>query len=130
MKTNLIFNEESGAGINPPIYLGHIPTGAKCLALIMEDYDSPEGSQTHWLVWNIPLTHHIKEREIHGIEGINDFQISGYTGPLSHGRIHRYVFKVYGLKQLLDLSPNSSITELQRSMSPHVIAFGEFSGLY
>ena len=86
-----------GVNINPPLDIKDIPEKAKCLALIVDDPDAPIGVWVHWVVWNIPVTHHIKENEVHGTEGINDFQQQHYGGPCPPSGTHRYFFKVYAL---------------------------------
>jgi|SRR5665647_472915 len=119
-----------GININPPLNIEHIPEEAKCLALIVDDPDAPIGTWVHWLVWNIPVTHRIKENEVHGTEGTNDFQQHRYAGPCPPSGTHRYFFKVYALNTLLDLPANTKKLELEKAMSEHIIAFGELIGLY
>lgn len=119
-----------GQNINPPLQIEHIPEETKCLAMIVDDPDAPAGTWVHWLVWNIPVTHHIKEDEIHGIEGINDFKKHHYGGPCPPSGTHRYYFKIYALDSLLDLPANSTKIQLEKAMSEHIIGFGELIGLY
>ena len=59
-------------------------------------------------MWDIPVTHHIKEDEAHGVHGTNDFGKKVYSGPYPpvDGR-HRYFFKVYPLDCTLRLYINS-----------------------
>ncbi len=70
-----------GENISPPLDIKFIPENAKCLALIMDDPDVPLGTWVHWTAWNIPVTHYIKEDEVHSVQGINDFQQYHYGGP-------------------------------------------------
>ncbi len=119
-----------GINVNPPLSIEHIPDDSKSLVLIMEDPDIPNGTWVHWLVWNIPVTHHIKENEIHGIEGINDFQQHHYGGPCPPTGTHRYIFKIYALNALLDLPSKTQKLQLERAMSEYIIGFGELVGLY
>lgn len=119
-----------GININPPLDIEDIPEEAKCLALIVDDPDAPMGTWAHWLVWNIPVTHHISENGVHGIEGYNDFQQHHYGGPCPPSGTHRYFFKVYALDALLDLPPQTGKLQLEKAMSEHIIAFGELTGLY
>lgn len=119
-----------GRNINPPINIEHIPKETKCLALIVDDKDAPAGSWAHWLAWNIPVTHRIKENEIHGKEGVNDFQRKHYDGPCHLSGTHRYSFKVYALDTLLSLPANTKKEQLEKAMSEYIIAFGELTGLY
>ncbi|WP_036678806.1 YbhB/YbcL family Raf kinase inhibitor-like protein [Daejeonella oryzae] len=119
-----------GINVNPPLNIEHIPEDAKCLAMIVDDPDAPAGNWVHWLVWNIPVTHHIKENEIHGIEGFNDFHQHHYAGPCPPEGTHHYFFKIYALNALLNLPLNTRKLQLEKAMSEHIIAFGELVGLY
>jgi len=119
-----------GSNVNPRLNIEHIPEEAKCLALIMDDPDAQMGTWVHWVVWNIPVTHHIKENEVHGIEGFNDFQQHHYGGPCPPSGTHRYFFKVYALDALLNLPANTRKVQLEKAMSDHIIAFGELIGFY
>lgn len=119
-----------GQNINPPLDIEHIPEEAKCLVLIVDDPDAPIGVWVHWLVWNIPVTHHIKENQVHGKEGFNDFQQHHYSGPCPPSGTHRYFFKVYALNTLLDLPADTKKLALEKAMSEYIIAFGELIGLY
>jgi len=119
-----------GENISPPLELAQIPTEAKSLVLIVDDPDAPGKTWVHWLVWNLPVTHHIKENEVHGTEGINDGQKHHYIRPCPPSGTHRYFFKVYALNSLLDLPANTDKTQLEKAMSKHIIGFGELIGLY
>ena len=119
-----------GVNVSIPLNIKHIPEEAKCLTLIVDDPDAPIAAWVHWVVWNIPVTQHIKENEVHGTEGINDFQQHNYGGPCPPTGTHRYFFKVYALDALLDLPANTKKLQLEKAMSEHIIAFGELIGLY
>lgn len=119
-----------GENINPPLAIAHIPEETVCLAIIMNDPDAPLGEWTHWLTWNIPVTHYIKENEVHGMVGINDFLQCEYCGPCPPDGAHRYYFKVYALDALLDLPAKTKKHQLEKAMSEHIIGFGELVGLY
>lgn len=119
-----------GENISPPMDIKDIPEEAKCLALIVDDPDAPVGTWVHWIVWNMPVTHHIKENEVHGTEGENDFQQHHYGGPCPPSDLHRYFFKVYALDALLDLPADTKKIQLEKAMSEHIIGFGELIGLY
>lgn len=119
-----------GMNINPPLDIENMPADAVCLAVIVEDPDAPGKTWVHWIAWNIPVTHHIKEDEVHGIEGLNDFGARHYGGPCPPSGIHRYFFKLYALDKILDMPSLSRKPELEKEMSGHIIAFGELIGLY
>jgi Raf kinase inhibitor-like YbhB/YbcL family protein len=119
-----------GRNMSPPLDIKDIPEEAKCLVLIVDDPDAPKGIWVHWLVWNIPVTHHLKENLVHGIEGMNDFHQHHYGGPCPPSGTHRYFFKVYALDALIELSADAKKKELEEAISDHIIGFGELIGLY
>lgn len=119
-----------GLNVNPSLEIKNIPAEAKCLAVIVEDPDAPAGTWVHWVVWNIPVTHHIKENSVQGIEGINDFQKHHYGGPCPPSGTHHYYYKIYALDTLLELPVTAKKSQLEKAMSEHIIAFGELIGLY
>lgn len=119
-----------GENINPPLDIAAIPKEAKSLVLIVEDRDAPSGNWLHWLVWNIPITHHIHQDEVPGDQGLNDFGQNMYGGPCPPSGTHRYFFKMYALDTLLDLPEGSKRSDLEGAMRDHVIAFGELTGIY
>lgn len=119
-----------GININPNLRIENIPANTVCLALIVDDPDAPIGNWVHWLVWNMPVTHHIKVNEVHGTEGLNDFQENKYVGPCPPNGTHHYHFKVYALDSLLNLPHDTRKISLEKAMSTHIIGFGELIGLY
>ncbi len=137
--TSTVFNENElipsyytcdGINVNPPLDIEDIPEEAKCLSVIVDDPDAPIHTWSHWLVWNIPVTHHIKENCVLGTEGLNDFLQHHYSGPCPPSGIHRYFFKVYALNELLNLSSETKKIQLEKAMSEYIIGFGEMIGLY
>jgi Raf kinase inhibitor-like YbhB/YbcL family protein len=119
-----------GKNINPPLKIRDIPADTKSLALIVDDPDAPGSTWVHWIVWNIPVTHHLKENHNPGIEGINDFKKEQYGGPCPPSGTHRYFFKIYALDTILLLPSGSTKAALEKVMSEHIIGFGELIGLY
>jgi len=120
-----------GLNVSPPLDIDKIPKDAKSFVLIVDDPDAPNGTYVHWIVWNIPIKHHLKENEVPGIEGRNDFGQNHYGGPCPpNGRRHRYFFKIYALDSLLQLPPETTKEQLEQAMGEYVIAFGELIGVY
>lgn len=119
-----------GKNVNPPLNFDHIPSGTSTLAIIVDDPDAPGGTWTHWLIWNIPVTHHLKEDHAPGTQGINDFGKINYDGPCPPKGTHRYFFKVYALDFQLDTPKNSNKEVVEKAMAGHVLGFGELIGLY
>ena len=119
-----------GKNINPPLQIGNLPTGTRCLALIVEDPDAPRGTFVHWLVWNIVPANTLAENSRPGTEGTNDFGDKGYGGPCPPSGAHRYYFRVYALGSRLDLPSGAHKKALEEAMDPHVIAEGALMGRY
>ena len=121
-----------GADTSPPLQIADVPSGAKSLALIVDDPDAPSGLFTHWMVWNIsPQTNIIGEGSTpQGVQGTNDFGKSGYGGPCPPSGMHRYYFKIFALDKTLDLPPGAKRKELDKAMNGHVIAQGQLMGRY
>jgi hypothetical protein len=117
-----------GANHNPPLHIQSIPKGAKSLALIVEDPDAPGGLFTHWLVWNIdPTTTEIGEKGLpqHAVQGTNDFDKVGYSGPCPPSGTHRYYFRIFALDQVITLKPGAKRGALDRALEGHIISRGE-----
>jgi Raf kinase inhibitor-like YbhB/YbcL family protein len=121
-----------GADASPPLQIADIPSGAKSLALIVDDPDAPGGLFTHWMVWNLsPQTSTVAEGSApKGVHGTNDFGKSGYGGPCPPSGTHRYYFKIFALDRELDLSSGAKRAQLDAAMKGHVVVQGELMGRY
>jgi Raf kinase inhibitor-like YbhB/YbcL family protein len=121
-----------GGDTGPPLQIADVPSGAKSLALIMDDPDAPSGLFTHWMVWNIsPQTNVIAEGSTpKGARGTNDFGKSSYGGPCPPSGTHRYYFKIFAIDRELDLAAGAKRGQLDAAMKGHVVAQGELMGRY
>lgn len=123
-----------GENYSPPLRIKEVPENAKCLAIIVDDPDAPNGNFTHWMIWNInPKTENIEENSAPGsgaIEGMNGGGSIGYMGPCPPSGVHHYRFKVYALSSLLDVSQNISKDELEKVIQHDLIEKDEFIGLF
>src|SRR3954467_15633748 len=86
-----------GEEISPPLDIEGVPEATVTMALIVEDPDAPNGTFDHWIVWNIPPTHHIAEGGRPGISGDNSAGKTGYHGPCPPNGSHRYYFHLFAL---------------------------------
>ncbi|MCK8518250.1 YbhB/YbcL family Raf kinase inhibitor-like protein [Methanoculleus sp. 7T] len=110
------------------------------LAVVMEDPDAFRGTLTHWLIWNIPAAETIPaglpaegilSEPVGAVQGTNDFGTIGYRGPCPlRGESHRYLFRVYGLAEPLDLPPGADRVDLGRAMTDAIRAYGEAVAAY
>jgi len=119
-----------GEDVNPPLFISNIPSGAKSLALVVDDPDAPMGTWVHWVVFDIPIVNRIEENSSLGKEGINDFGRKRYGGPCPPSGTHRYFFKIYALDTLLNLKEGITKEELENAMQGHILAEAQLVGLY
>ena len=121
-----------GGDTRPPLQIAEVPSGAKSLALVVDDPDAPSGLFTHWIVWNIsPQTNAIAEESApKGVHGTNDFGKSGYGGPCPPSGTHRYYFRIFALDRELNLPSGAKRSQLDAAMKGHVVAQGELMGRY
>lgn len=118
-----------GDNINPELIIEHLPSETKSLVIIVEDPNAVNGSWIHWIVFNIPPILVIKENSVPGIEGLNDYKNTSYSGPCPPSGSHRYFFRVYALDTLLTLS-FATKADVELEMKNHVLAKGELMGKY
>ncbi|MCE1247257.1 MAG: YbhB/YbcL family Raf kinase inhibitor-like protein [Firmicutes bacterium] len=128
-----------GADVSPSIVWDKIPPGTKSFALICDDPDAPSGNWVHWVIFNIdPSTTTIAENVPknlqvlnNALQGKNDFGQIGYNGPMPPpGKAHRYIFTVYALDTMLNLTSACSKAQLEEAMKGHIITQGKLTGLY
>ena len=121
---------------SPPLTISGIPDNAKSLALIMDDPDAMGAVGkiwVHWLMWNIPVnTSEIPEGTVpqNSVEGKTDFGEVGYGGPAPPDKTHTYVFKLYALDTMLNLSKGASKSDLELAMKDHIIEQTTLKGKY
>lgn len=121
-----------GEDINPQLVIENIPSGAKSLALIVDDPDAPAKVWVHWVVYDIdPSMTTIRENSIPGRQGSNDSSSNGsYGGPCPPSGTHRYYFKLYALDKVLGLREGVTKRELEKAMEGHILDKSELVGLY
>ncbi len=103
-----------GTELSPPLAWSDIPAGTKSLALIVDDPDAPDPAApkmtwVHWVLYNI--TPHstgldagksgIPELPAGALNGLNDWNQTGYRGPCPPIGRHRYFHKLYALDMVL-----------------------------
>ena len=114
----------------PPLTVSGTPDGTKSLALIMDDPDAMGAVGkvwVHWLAWNIEPT---TELENLTTEGMTDFGEVGYGGPAPPDKRHTYVFKLYALDSMLDLSSESTKADVEKAMEGHILEQATLTGTY
>jgi len=119
-----------GQDVNPGLNIENIPSGAKSLALIVDDPDAPRKTWVHWVVYDIMPANEISEASIPGKQGINDFGRYDWGGPCPPSGTHRYYFKIYALDKMLGLKEGIDKATLEKAMEGHILAKAELIGLY
>lgn len=122
-----------GKNINPPLEFHDVPDDTQSLALIMEDPDSPNGTFTHWMIWNIPPQ--ITKFEEGTLpqeceEGQNSAGQKGYMGPCPGVGNHRYFFKLYAINKRLSVYPGITKEGLKEEINISLIEKSETMGTY
>ena len=114
----------------PSLTVSGTPDGTKSLALIMDDPDAMGAVGkvwVHWVAWNIDPT---TELENLTTEGMTDFGEVGYGGPAPPDKKHTYVFKLYALDSMLDLSSESTKADVEKAMEGHILEQATLTGTY
>jgi len=129
-----------GADTAPPLEWSAVPSGAKSLALIVDDPDAPDPkaprmTYVHWVLYDIPasataLAKGAKQLPPGARQGKNDWKRTGYGGPCPPIGRHRYFFKLYALDKMLgDLhEPEKAVVE--GAMRGHILEQAQVIGTY
>lgn len=124
-----------GANTSPELNWMHPPKNTGSFVLIVDDPDAPDGTFTHWVLFDIPGDTKTLPGEVRdvGVKGRNDFHQVGYGGPCpppNHGR-HRYYFRLYALDtESLGLQAGASRDEVKHAMQGHILDHTELMGRY
>lgn len=126
-----------GQNVSPPLEWTGVPAEAKSLVLIVDDPDAPQGTFTHWVVFNLPATakglpESVGQGAIEGAgrQGRNDFKKSAYGGPCPPSGVHRYFFKLYALGAELQLDESATKSQVETAMDGNILAEGALMGKY
>lgn len=131
-----------GADVSPPLEWSGVPPNAKSLVLIVEDPDAPDPKApkttwVHWILYNIPATVCGLPEDIprHGsvagaLDGLNDWQKTGYGGPCPPVGAHRYFHRLYALSAVLPDLHQPNKPALIQAIHGKVLAEGALMGVY
>jgi Raf kinase inhibitor-like YbhB/YbcL family protein len=128
-----------GDDISPAVWWEGEPKGTVTYAMIMEDPDAPDGTFTHWILYNLPADCHNLEKIIPiqknldngAIQGKNDFGKIGYRGPCPpKGEEHRYYFRIFALKKKLPPESISNGAEFYEAIHGLILERAEYMGKY
>lgn len=121
--------------VSPPLRWSQIPEGTAELALTCEDPDAPGGTFLHWALASVSSSSAELprgDRPEGSVAGVNDFGAEGYGGPHPPpgDRPHRYVFRLYALREPLTLPASFDGHDIHAAMQDKVISSGELVGIY
>lgn len=122
-----------GQDMNPPLALDGVPDTAKALALIVDDPDAPGKVWVHWTLWNVdPKLKEIRQDSVPAgaVQGRNDFGKDAWGGPCPPGGTHRYRFRLFALKQKLELPAGAAEPALVKAMEGKILDQAELVGTY
>jgi hypothetical protein len=128
-----------GVDVSPALTWMAPPPGTRAFAVIMDDPDAPVGLWTHWTLYDLPATVTALPENLpkaptlpNGArQGRNTWGRIGYNGPAPPpGRPHRYFFRVFALREFLDLPAGATRQELDGAMKGNVLAEGSFMAEY
>jgi len=131
-----------GDDISPPLQWQQVPQGTRSLALIIHDPDVPDPAKAvriwvHWVLYNLPPSATaLPERTTADnlpagtLEGVNDWNRTGYGGPCPPIGRHRYIHRLYALNCMLDNLRQPTKDRLEAAMQGHIIAEAELIGTY
>lgn len=124
-----------GQNMSPPLRWGPIPAETRSFVLIVDDPDAPDGTFTHWVLFDIPAS--IEELSEGasgiGVSGENDFQKMGYGGPCPQAGnlVHRYFFALTAVNvESFGLRDGASREAVESAMSGHVVGRAQIVGTY
>ncbi len=121
--------------LSPALQWSGVPASATELVLLCEDPDAPRGTFLHWLVTGIdPAADGVGEGQVppHGLLWPNGFGEDGYGGPQPPigDDAHRYVFRLYALREPVDLPAAPTAEDVHRRVDATAEASGTVVGLY
>ncbi|MBX3462849.1 MAG: YbhB/YbcL family Raf kinase inhibitor-like protein [Planctomycetes bacterium] len=129
-----------GRDVSPPLRWHGVPTGARSLALVVDDPDAPDPAApkrtwVHWVLYDLPpdgdgLPAGVTALPAGTREGRNDWGRTGYGGPCPPIGRHRYFHRLYALDTLLGDLRQPTKAALLQAMRGHVLAEAVCMGTY
>lgn len=125
-----------GADHSPALSWDTPPEGTESFTLIVTDLDTSPAF-IHWVLYDLPPDTRSLPAAIptqpflsQGVQGKNNFGQYGYRGPCPPQNTHRYAFKLYAVKTVLDLPPGVTYAEVMAALEGQLLAEAELIGRY
>ena len=131
-----------GKDHSPSLTWSSVPSSTRSLILILDDPDAPDPAApkmtwVHWVLYNLPpkvggLPEAVRSADLPAgtLEGLNDWQRTGYGGPCPPIGRHRYIFKLYALDIVLPDLHRPTKAKVENAMKGHVLAQTTLTGTY
>jgi Raf kinase inhibitor-like YbhB/YbcL family protein len=131
-----------GPDLSPPLAFAGIPTGARSLALIVDDPDAPDPRAprmvfVHWVLFDLPpdttgLPEGVAPKALPAgtRAGLTDYRKASWGGPHPPIGRHRYFFKLYALDTTLGDLGQGAKPRLLEAMKGHVLEEAQLMGTY
>lgn len=131
-----------GHDLSPQLSWAGVPANTQSLVLIVDDPDAPDPEApkmtwVHWVLYNLPPQAHDLPEGVPAsklppgtLQGLNDWERTGYGGPCPPIGKHRYFHKLFALDIELPDLKNPGKAALERAMQGHILAHAELIGLY
>jgi len=128
--------------LSPELNWAGMPENTRSLVLIVDDPDAPDPAApkmtwVHWVLYNLPITANglaenilAKDLPDGTLQGLNNWDRTGYGGPCPPIGTHRYFHKLYALDIVLPDLKQPTKAALEKAMRGHVIDQTELIGLY
>ncbi len=124
----------NGVNHSPALNWTGAPTGTESYVLIVDDPDAPNGTRTHWILFNIPKTltqlDEATKTPKDAKSGRNSKDEPGYFGPCPHSGTHRYFFTLYALDSRLTVNSSANKQDILNAMQNHILESSQLMGLY
>jgi Raf kinase inhibitor-like YbhB/YbcL family protein len=120
-----------GAGDEPPVQAGTVPTRTSELVLVVSDPDAPGGTYVHVTRYGISPRGAGSVDE-GGREGRNSAGEVGWTAPCppKGDEAHRYVWAVYALRDATALDAGAKPRDVLAELGEGVLASGTITARY
>lgn len=124
-----------GANTSPRITIDGLAEVSSLAVMVFNPSMRGILSYCAWLLWDLPAVREIPPGIPHGkiitspiscLQGLNDAGEYGYTGPCPlPGQMHRYLIRVWGLDDFLEIPAGSNKNQLNAAMHGHILQYGE-----
>ena len=125
-----------GENISPPLAWSKPPKNTLSFVLIVDDPDAPNGTWTHWILYNVPaattqLPENFPNSNSAAMQGLNSYHQSKYDGPCPPANSgHTYHFQLYALDTVLTLPAGAARVDVTQQMQSHIIDKVDLTAVY